>query len=795
MKKFSLNGKWMLQGGGYQTEGTVPGSVYSFLLDAQLISDPFYRDNELQALALMDNEFTFTRTFPYYAKNKVLLHCDGLDTLCDIYLNEKHIAFTDNMHRVWEIDVTDALKDGENALKLIFHPIDPYMKERQAKKRIPGAAFMAGSPYLRKANCMLGWDWGPRLPDAGIWRDIYLVEQDSARITDFYITQRHEGGNVFLTPQVSTDRPCDVSVKLTDPAGKTTTIAPNTETQIPEPQLWWPNNMGVQPLYQLQAQIVENGQVADAAVKKIGLRTLELIREKDQWGESFYHRVNGVPYFAMGANYIPEDNLLSRVTRQRSEMLLRACKEANFNTIRIWGGGYYPNDWFFELCDELGIVVFMDMMFSYCLIDDTPTFLENITAEFADNLKRVRHHPCMGVICGNNECEQGFGAEKFAPFHGTYFYVFEKLLPTMIRQFCPDIPYIPSSPTTCGHFIDPLNEDAGDMHYWDVWHDNKPFTEYRKKFFRYLSEFGFQSFPCEKTVNSFTLPQDRNIFSRVMEMHQRNGNGNGKMLSYLSDTYLYPADFGTLLYASQLLQAEAIKCGVEHFRRNRGRCMGTLYWQLNDIWPGASWSSMDYFGRYKALHYYAKRFYAPVMISCMETGERSTRPDVNMERTVDYQTKAQLSVHNDTMRQISATACWALKDKKGNILQEGSVPVTVMPFSVVTLPEMDFNKCDVNATYLSYKLVWSGQVVSEGTVLFTAPKYFTFEQPNLRCQINGDEITVCADRYAKSVEIDSPDSDFVLSDNYFDMDSGSKTVRILRGTPKTITLRSVYDIR
>ena len=798
MKNFSLNGKWMLSGGGYATEGTVPGSVYSFLLDAKLIPEPSYRDNELEALALMDNEFTFTRTFSYHAENKVFLHCDGLDTLCDIYINGSHVAYTDNMHRVWEIDISDALADGENEIRLVFHPVDAYIKEKQEKEPLrpflKDSDAMVGYPHIRKAHCMLGWDWGPRLPDAGIWRDIYLLEQNSARICDVHVVQRHENGNVFLTPYVTTDRPCALRVTLTDPDGNTSELAPNKETQVVNPQLWWPNTLGAQPLYMVQAEIVENGTVMDQSTKQIGLRTLEIIRKRDKWGESFYHQVNGVPFFAMGADYIPEDNILSRITPERSEKLLRACTAANFNTIRVWGGGYYPDDFFFDLCDRLGLVVFMDMMFACCLISSDPAFVENVTVEFRQNLKRMRHHACIGIISGNNEIERGYQWQQYTEQHPAYFKVFEEILPELIETLCPYIPYIPSSPTTCGHFIDPCNEDYGDSHYWDVWHSNKPFSEYRKKFFRYLSEFGFQSFPCEKTVNSFTLPEDRNIFSRIMEMHQRNGNANGKIMNYLSNTYRYPTDFATLLYASQLLQAESIKYGVEHFRRNRGRCMGTLYWQLNDIWPGASWASIDYFGRYKVLHYYAKRFYAPVLLSCRETGERDTRTVVNMERVVDYETKAQLSVHNDTLQTVTATVVWELRDTSNRILQSGEVPVTVSPMSVETLPEMDFHKCDVNNTYLSYRLVCGQEICSENTVLFTAPKYFCFKDPNLCCEVNGNEITVYADGYAKSVEIDSPDSDFVLSDNYFDMNAGSKTVQILEGAPKTITLRSVYDI-
>ena len=796
MKKFGLNGTWNLVGAGYDVAGQIPGSVYSFLLDAKLMADPFFRDNELTALALMDNTFTFSKTFTYTATHRVLLCCDGLDTLCDVYLNGAHIAYTDNMHRAWEFDVTDNLKDGENKLTLVFHPIDDYIKEKQAKEPIPGPReCSSGFPHIRKAHCMMGWDWGPRLPDAGIWRDIYLLECDSARIDELHVVQRHENGKVFLTPQVTTDAPCALRVTLTDPNGVAMEIPANVETEIQNPQLWWPITLGAQPLYTVRADVIVDGAVADSAQKRIGLRTLELVRERDKWGESFYHRVNGIPFFAMGADYIPEDNILARITPARTEKLLRACVDTNYNAIRVWGGGFYPHDFFFDLCDELGLVVFQDMMFACCFASSDPDFLKNVKVEFAQNLKRMRHHACIAVISGNNEVEDGYSGPLFEPYRPNYLALFEDALPQMMQELCPYIPYVPSSPSSFGHFIAPQSEDYGDCHYWEVWHADKPFTEYRHHFFRYLSEFGFQSFPSEKTVNSFTNPEDRNVFSRIMEMHQRNGSANGKILSYLSQTFLYPTDFGTLLYASQLLQAEAIKYGVEHLRRHRGRCMGALYWQLNDIWPGASWASIDSYGRRKALHYFAKRFYTPVLLSCREVGERENRTDVNAERIFGYQTTAQLSVTNDTLNEVSGTVVWHLRDTAGNSIKNGSTAVTVPPASVLTLPEMDFEKCDVNHLYLSYELISDNTVLSEGTVLFTAPKHFLFADPHLRCVRNGDEITVFADAYAKSVEIDSPDEDFVLSDNYFDMNGGSKTVKILEGNPENIHLRSVYNIR
>ena len=663
---------------------------------------------------------------------------------------------------------------------------------------------LEGFCHLRKASCMMGWDWGPRLPDAGIWKDIYLLTVDSDRIADVHITQRHERGQVFVRPQVQTAQNlAEVRITVTAPNGTVFTLPANTESEITDPQLWWPNGFGKANLYTFRVELVENGAVVDSDEKRIGLRTLKLVREKDEYGESFCHEVNGVRIFAMGADYIPEDNLLSRITKERSAVLLKRCVDCNFNAIRIWGGGFYPHDFFFDLCDELGLLVFEDLMFACMNVPANPEMHANVAAEVRENLIRTRHHACVAVISGNNEMEEGvafwwagLGETAHNALKVNYLKIFEHMIPNIVSEVCPYIPYVPSSPSSFGSFIDPRNENYGDCHYWQVWHGGLPFTEYRNHYFRYLSEFGFESFPCEKTVNTFTEPQDRNIFSRVMEMHQRCKGANKKILTYLADTFLYPRDFGTMLYASQLLQAEAIRYGVEHLRRHRGRCMGALYWQLNDIWPVASWASIDYFGRYKALQYVAKRFYAPVMISCKEIGETTTRPYVVMEQGVyDYTTEAQLCIANETLQAVNGTVEWALRTAGGAVLQSGQQEVAVPAQQSVWLENMDFCKTDVENHYLSFAFVVDGKTVSQGTVLFTVPKHFNFCDPHLRYELNGDEITVFADCYAKYVEIDSPDSDFILSDNYFDMNGGSYTVRILEGTPKTIRLRSVYDIR
>jgi len=799
MKKYPLNGLWHMEGAGYACSGTVPGSVYSFLLGNGLMEDPYYRDNDWKYCKLMENAFTFSKRFDFIPTpgTPVLLCCEGLDTLCNLYLNGQLVAYTDNMHRSYEFDVTNLLVSGENELKAQFLSPNLYIKEKQKQELLCcfNSESLDGYSHLRKAHCMLGWDWGPRLPDAGIWKDIYLLTVDTDRLTDVHILQRHEKGQVFVAPLVSTEKgSAQISVTMTAPDGTTLSLPANRETRVENPSLWWPHGYGEQNLYSLCVRLTENGHIVDEKTLRIGLRELKLIREKDKYGESFCHEINGVRIFAMGADYIPEDSILSRITPQRTRKLLEQCVRCNFNTVRVWGGGFYPHDYFFDICDELGLLVFEDMMFACMEVTSDPAQQENIAQEVRQNLIRMRHHPCIAVISGNNEVEEQIRDDPER--RAAYLRVFEDLIPSILETVCPYIPYVPSSPSSCGHFIDPQNENYGDSHYWKVWHGGLPFSEYRKHYFRYLSEFGFESFPSEKTMDTVTAPEDRNIFSRVMELHQRCQGANGKILRYLADTFLYPTEYGTLLYASQLLQAEAIRSCVEHLRRHRGRCMGALYWQLNDIWPVASWASIDYYGRYKALQYVAKRFFTPVMISCQEIGETTTRPYVIMEpEHIDYSTQARLCVTNETLGAVSGRVCWQLRRAEGQILMEGAEDVTVPPLTSLWLDNMDFCKTDVERNYLSFRFDVNGETVSQGSVLFTAPKHFLFADPQLRCEIHGDAITVHAKSYAKYVEIDSPDSDFLLSDNYFDMDPGEKTVRILEGTPKTIRIRSVYDIR
>jgi len=438
-------------------------------------------------------------------------------------------------------------------------------------------------------------------------------------------------------------------------------------------------------------------------------------------------------------------------------------------------------------------------MFACAVYDLTPEFEENITQEFIDNLKRIRHHASLGLLCGNNEMEQfvkeGVWVSKDSEVRD-YIIMYERILPQIMKQYAPQVYYWPASPSSGGSFDDPRDENRGDVHYWDVWHGNKPFSEYRKFYFRYLSEFGFQAFPSKKTVETFTDDErDMNIFSYIMEKHQRNGSANGKIMNYMQQTYRYPSNFETVVYASQLLQADAIRYGVEHFRRNRNdsRCMGAVYWQFNDCWPVASWSSVDYCQRLKALHYYAKRFFAPIMISCEEEGMINSGQEL-VRLPFGFPKSIRLCVANESMQDEVITVKWQVRDAAAHILQAEEEVIKVPALTSVWLEKVDLPDIDIYNEYVSFQALKNGAIVSDGTVIFSYPKYFRYENPDLQASVEGNRITVSASKYAKSVEILNENEDLILSDNYFDLNGDSKTVEIISGDATNLKLRSVYDI-
>lgn len=801
----------------------VPGSVYSTLLANNLIEDPFYRENEAETLELSGNDYMFKRSFEVSSDllemDAIYLRCEGLDTLASVYVNGLEVLDTDNMHRTYEQSVKQFLHLGLNEILILFKSPLKYVRAKHKERPLQNSSdAVEGISHLRKAHCMFGWDWGPKLPDMGIWRDISLVGYKRARIDDIYITQRHiktavensltekvlgkvlqKAAKVELSVRIRLKtfeaepciEPCTFVITISDPQGKLVAkrevlvpLSEETKAACPpqtfaiepahsclvekqigiaidEPMLWWPNNLGDQPLYKLTVCLPE-----DEKSFRIGLRTLEVIQEKDEWGESFAFSVNGVSFFSMGADYIPEDSILSRCNRERTEKLIKSCVDANFNTVRVWGGAYYPEDWFYDLCDEYGLVIWQDLMYACGVYELTDKFTETITHEAVDNMKRLRHHASLGLWCGNNEqewawVEWGWSQTQSPKLKADYIKLYEYILPKIAKETDPNTFYWRASPSSAGSFDKPNDENIGDMHFWGVWHGLLPFTAYRKTYPRYMSEFGLQSYPSLKTVESFTLPQDRNIFSSVMESHQKNVGGNAKILYYISENFRYPKDFASLLIASQLVQAEGLRYGVEHWRRNRGRCMGAVYWQLNDCWPVASWSSIDYFGRWKALHYTAKRFFAPVLASACEDGAVVT-----------------LHVSNERRWEVEGKLSWSLRTADLSVITEGVEFVSAKALFSAEICSLNFceqllTKEQRRSTFLEYKFASDKEEVSSGTILFCRAKHFAFSEPGIMARVDETSesfvIELSASSFAKFVSLDLSDEDAAFSDNFFDI--------------------------
>lgn len=868
---------------------TMPGSVYSGLLENGRMPDPYWRDNELDALKLMDNDFIFTEHFTPDAEllacGQVLLRFDGIDTIADIALNGQLLGHAENMHRSYEFEVKDLLREAYNELKVTVHSPTKFAAAcHERVQNMESADAVPGYSQMRKAHCMFGWDWGPRLPDAGLYRPVRLLGVTKARFTDdirivqeHHVTDTSACGNTVdrvelrCTAEISRTEAerCGSTVreKAQDCRGAQSKGAPDLhvegEVQTPEgrilpfrmalqspseaagslavtdPQLWWPNGYGAQPLYTVTLRLIDDadGTELDRCVKRIGLRTVTVdvspfpeeerdphigpqVKDDERPGRHFDFVVNGLHMFAMGADYIPEDNILQRVTRERTAALLQDAAAAHHNAVRVWGGGYYPDDFFYDLCDEYGLLVWQDFMFACSSYELDDALEENLRAEFTEVVRRLRHHASLALWCGNNEMETEFqdnywggrfnaalpwgrgekpGYKIPAREFGDYVRLYEYILPQILKREDPGAFYWPSSPSSGGNFEDSYEENIGDAHYWGVWHCGDQFTEYRRHHFRFLSEFGFQSLPCRTTVESFTEEGDRNLFSEIMEMHQRNAAANGKIMTYLSATYRYPKDFDELLYCSQLLQLDAIRYGVEYFRRIRGTCMGTLVWQLNDIWPVASWSSIDYYGRWKALHYGEKRFYAPVSVTCEEHGRLDQKPCVNsLPIPVEY--SAELHVANETREAVTGEVCWQLRRADSSVVREGWKTVTVPPLGGAWLPKETFNGDFTEAynerdLHLYYAFRQEGEVLSSGSALFVAPKHYRFEDPLLTVRVENGCAVVTARAYARGVCIESADGNLRLEDNFFDMEAGERRIPVVGELPEgELRVRSVYDI-
>ena len=794
MEIITLNGNWQLtrRDTSATFPATVPGCVHTALMAAGELDDPFYRDNEGQQMWIGETDWRYQRTFTVsddlLARDYVLLRCHGIDTLATITLNGTDIARTDNMYRTYEFDIKAHLQAGENTLTIDIDAPLPYLRQRDADDGElyawgVGAERLHSGAYLRKMPSNFGWDWGPQLVTSGIWRDIELVAYDTARLDGVLITQDHSETGVQLTVAVTSIDDSDLQAQVTLLLNDETIATPDVLTldlptgtvtiDVPEPQLWFPYGMGKgkRQLYTVQVVLsASDGTELDRVQKRIGLRTLELVVEADEWGESFHFTCNGVPFFAKGANWIPADVFPSRLTRADYDDLLQSVTAANMNMLRVWGGGIYESDDFYELCDEYGITVWQDFMFAcatYPAYDED--FMATVRVEAEDNVRRLRHHACIALWCGNNEIEQGLvGPDKTwtATSMGwaDYRKLFDDLLWSVVRDHAPQASYLPGSPhKTSGDRNDWANPDNGDVHLWGVWHGKEPFEWYRTQDHRFVSEFGFQSFPEPDTVYGFTEPDDRDIDSDIMTYHQRSGIGNSTIMHYLQEWFRVPNSFESTLWLSQILQGLAMKYAVEHWRRNMPRTMGTLYWQLNDLWPAPSWSSIDVHGRWKALHYMARRFYSSLLISGVDRQEDDA---------------VEIHITSDLADERRVTVRWTITDLQGGILNETQRHLNAPAqgnSKKFTLHLEQF----VQAVGGREKLIlWlellldNGWLISYKTGTLAKPKEIDLPTPTFDIQIDdaGDhnfDIQIETDNPAFFIWFDLPGVRF--SDNFFDL--------------------------
>jgi beta-mannosidase len=855
MRIQSLTGAWSFRQAGAEEwlPAAVPGGVHTDLLRAGIIPDPFVADNEKRvqwvAEAGWQYRYRFACSPELLSEEQVWLVCDGLDTLAAVTLNGQELGRTDNMFRQYRWEVKGSLHGGSgadaNELLVTFASPVRYVEQKMAVRPLPGVPqAIPGGPYLRKAPCQFGWDWGPQLPPIGIWKDTRLEGYSGPHINEVHLRQRHNDGQVTVEARVTIDygmgdptgRPYEVTMRIIAPDGEVVessgdptsfpcaAISSGREAtgqgdpsdmsgqgvqgnlgrpytvRIANPQLWWPNGYGPQPLYQVEVAVRRTPEEppSDVRTYQIGLRTVELRQADDPWGRSFVFVVNGTSIFAKGSNWIPADSFPTRITDEYLEGLIASAAETHQNMLRVWGGGFYEEERFYDLCDRYGILVWQEFIFSCSVYPlDDPEFIENVRVEAVENIRRLRHRASLALWCGNNEMEWGWvdwgwkGAE-LQDMKTAYDQFFHHTLPAWCAAEDPDHSYWPSSPSSNTPFESPNGQRQGDAHYWDVWHGRKPFTAYRDQFPRFMSEFGFQALPPLATIRTYAGEADWNMTSYIMEQHQKNASGNSLMVGQMLDTFRLPMDFESLVYLSLALQAEGIRYGVEHWRRHPERVAGTLYWQLNDCWPVASWASLDYFGRWKALHYAARRFYAPLMLSIE-----------------DKPTSMGIYVTNDRLEPWEGAVRWWLETLDGRVLESGQSPVSAAPQSATAVRTLDFSDhlSDDTRRELVFitELVQGDRRIALQAATFVPTKHLELHYPQVRASLRseGDRLVIEleARSLARLVEVLLEGADVVFTDNYFDLPAGRRVAIAcplpagwtLEQSHAALRIRSVYD--
>ena len=759
---------------------TVPCDMYSVLLKHGYIDEPYNGTNEKILFDYSKKDCVFysdiTLSEKELSKEKIDLIFYGLDTICDIYLNGSHLGRVMNMHRKYEYDIKSLAKEN-NVLRLEFKsPVNYFYEMENNHHLYMDTGSTVGACHLRKAFYMSGWDWAPKLPNMGIFRDIEVIAYDYDKIEDFEVLQHHENGSVSLDITVNTKHRAD-NLKIECEIDGQAVVLENGKGQIKieNPVLWYPNGYGEQKLYDITFKLYKNDNLIDTVSRKIGLRTVKLCRENDEFGQEFCFEVNGIKIFAMGANLVPIDSLPSRMTNERLEKIVQDCLFANFNCIRVWGGAFYPEDYLYDLCDEYGLLVWQDFMVACANVWLREEFVKEFKAEAIYNIKRFRHHASLGLLCGNNEMEEAICnwpcADGNDPLvRKDYLELYESILPKICAEYAPQHDYTPSSPTSGGNFDYPNDHSRGDVHFWDVWHGDCGFDEYRKHKFRFCSEYGYESLPNIKTIDAFCPEDERNLVSYTMEEHQKCWGGNIKILKFLAEQYLTPKSLEATVYASQLNQANAIKYGVEHFRRCRGYTMGSVYWQLNDCWPVASWSSIDYYGRYKALHYFARKFYQGTALGLFnENG------------------KISINIANETLNDFKGYIKVGIVKNDFTVIFEDKRDISVPSLTSSDVASYGSDLIDGSRdTYFYCELFnENGEILARNTELGIKPKHFKFLEPHLTASVKKENgiayISVKATAFAKNVEVSLKKHDVILSDNYFDL---------ISDTPYTISAKT-----
>jgi len=781
------------EGKGGTVPALIPGSTYTNLLAAKAIPDPFYGENNGKVQWVADKTWYFERDFQVpddlHDKRHVELVCHGLDTLATVELNGHSLGNTNNMFREWSFDIKPQLRRGTNHLRIRFDPLNAYVKQqREAYKQKYGIDLPNERSWVRKGPYMWGWDWCRPILTQGIWKKIEILGYD-ARIAEIGVLQSHQpDGSVqleihstldgrtsgdHLEAQVSLGGEVVATAKGAATAGETVLRA-----AVQKPELWWPNGLGNQPLYAVTVRLMDaGGKTLDTATRRIGLRTIEVVPPSGD--KALYVRVNGVPVFAKGADWIPADNMPTRVTPEILRWYMQKAAECNFNFMRLWGGGYYEEDVLFDLCDELGIMLQFEFKFanaSYPVQD--AEWMDNLRGEIEQQTRRCRNHPSIVIWSGNNEIEY---------FKG-YNQLFNDFIGGIVHRLVPGAFYEVGSGAS----------GSGDIHSWAVWHGNAPVESYRKVH-GFVTEFGMQSTPVPMTVRAFTDAADReSVYSPVMQYHELDGSGQGIkiIMDYTEANFgAAPKSFDDTLWLTDVNQAWMIRYGVEHWRRDMPRSMAAVIWQYNDCWPCSTWSMVDYYRRAKALLYQSKHFFAPVLVSGLPDAQSGI---------------ADIHVTSDGPNDVSGDLRWSVTDLAGEVLRQGTKQIDIPARTSWQAEELDLSDL-VKAHGAGNLLVWpevivDGRTVARNTLLFGRPKDLRLKQPNLTVSTSGGEtqyrVVIETDVPALWVWADVQDTDATYSDNFVDLSrERAAEIEISLDTPMTpfefrskLQVRSIYDI-